>query len=232
MSRVQYAETLRNLPRAKVSTYLAAHSNLPGPRANLTLLDAAADVLPKELALPLMVDGDEFLASCGVATVGRLVIEEPGNRDLVALLTARAVDPRWRVRESVAIAVQRIGDHNCGLARSIAANWAADPDPLIARAGIAAICEPRLLRDPDTATAAIAACEAATHTLLAVPADHRRDPDVRVLRQALGYCWSVAVAGQPDPGLQRFLALPADDPDVDWIIRENRRKHRLTRLLH
>ena len=55
---------------------------------------------------------------------------------------------------------------------------------------------------------------------------------MRTLRQALGYCWSVAVAADPEHGLPRFLALSASpDPDVAWVVRENRRKARLARLL-
>jgi hypothetical protein len=58
--------------------------------------------------------------------------------------------------------------------------------------------------------------------------------DVRTLRQALGYCWSVAVAGDPAAGLPAFAALRAgtgDDADVAWVVRENEKKSRLRRLL-
>jgi hypothetical protein len=52
------------------------------------------------------------------------------------------------------------------------------------------------------------------------------------LRQALGYCWSVAVAADPATGLPRFRTLAAaDDPDVAWIVRENSRKARLANVL-
>lgn len=60
----------------------------------------------------------------------------------------------------------------------------------------------------------------------------RHDSPVRVLRKALGYCWSVAVAADPSRGLPRFQALAGStDPDVVWIVRENRKKARLARLL-
>jgi len=55
---------------------------------------------------------------------------------------------------------------------------------------------------------------------------------IRVLRQALGYCWSVAVAANPGPGLPLFHSLEADpDPDIAWIVRQNRKKARLKSLL-
>ena len=55
-------------------------------------------------------------------------------------------------------------------------------------------------------------------------------PTTRVLRQALGYGWSVAVAADPAiglPALERWLSDP--NPDVRWIVRENLAKARLTR---
>jgi hypothetical protein len=52
------------------------------------------------------------------------------------------------------------------------------------------------------------------------------------MRQALGYGWSVVVAALPAEGLPAFHRLEAsDDPDVAWVVRENRRKARLKRLL-
>jgi len=99
-------------------------------------------------------------------------------------------------------------------------------DPLVQRAAIAALCEPRLLNDPVTGAAALDACTVATAALLARPT---RD---RVLRQALGYCWSVAIAASPGRGLAQFRELQdSPDPDAQWIVRENSKKARLSRLL-
>jgi len=54
---------------------------------------------------------------------------------------------------------------------------------------------------------------------------------VRVLRQAVGYAWSVVVAADIERAWPRFAALAAsDDPDVAWIVRENLSKNRLRRL--
>lgn len=229
MKRAEYADALRALPSDQIASYLTANSGLPGPRSNLTLLDAAGDVLPRATALKFVEEADEYLACCGTTALGRLLLE--GDRSMIPRLTSLAADERWRVRESVAIAAQRVGDQNLVRLRELVAAWTADPDPLVVRAGIAAICEPRLLTDPTTAGAAIAACQAATARLVAIPAGDRRDAGVRTLRQGLGYCWSVAVAGDPVHGLPAFAALDASDADVAWVIRENRRKKRLIALL-
>lgn len=229
MKRAEYADALAALPADAVAGYLVANSGLPGPRSNLTLLDAAGDVLPAALALAFLSDDDEYLASCGTVTLGRLLLD--GDRSVIPRLTGLAADGRWRVRESVAIAAQRVGDGDPALLRELVAGWTAHADPLVVRAGIAAICEPRLLAQPQTAQAAIAACQTATAHLRATPREHRRDAGVRTLRQGLGYCWSVAVAGDPVRGLPAFAALDASDPDVAWVVAENRKKKRLIALL-
>jgi hypothetical protein len=59
-------------------------------------------------------------------------------------------------------------------------------------------------------------------------ATDRREEPFRVLRQALGYCWSVAVAALPDEGMRRLERwVGSEDPDVRWIVRENLKKRRL-----
>ncbi len=229
MKRAEYADALRALPSDQIAAYLTANSGLPGPRSNLTLLDAAGDVLPRGLALEFIEEADEYLACCGTVTLGRLLLE--GDRSMIRRLTGLAADDRWRVRESVAIAAQRVGDRDPGLLRELVATWTADPNPLVVRAGIAAVCEPRLLAESSTAAAAIAACQVATAHLMATPSGHRRDAAVRTLRQGLGYCWSVAVAGDPVHGLPAIATLDPSDPDVAWVVAENRKKKRLTALL-
>ena len=229
MTVEEYRRALRGLPEDQVPDFLDAHSGLPGPRSNLTLLAALVEEGSADLILGLADHDGEYLRSCGTAGLGRLMAE---GQDVTELLRTRAADDSWRVREAAAMALQRLGDDAPDRMRGLVADWAADDDPLLRRAAVAGICEPRLLRDPITARSALDACEVATRGLLAVPDDRRRDPNVRTLRQGLGYCWSVAVAGTPDLGVEMFLALErSEDPDLRWIVRENRKKARLRTLL-
>lgn len=126
--------------------------------------------------------------------------------------------------------LQRLGVADLPSLARIVLDWAHDPHPLVQRAAAAAICEPRLLLAPEAAATAVEVCRRCTAGLAARPADERRDADVRTLRRGLGYCWSVAVAADPEPGLVAFAALDQTDPDVAWIVRENRGKKRLARL--
>jgi hypothetical protein len=226
-----YRAQLRTVPRSSWPDYLTAHSGLPGPRGNLELAIAVAEeASPAQLDRFIATD-DEYLVFCGVVGLGRLLADGAGE-DVVRRLHAHAADPRWRVREGVAMALQRLGDSDLRRLLTVVTEWAHDKDPLVQRASAAGICEPRLLTSPEAAAAAVEVCDTATRALAGRPRDERRDPAVRTLRQGLGYCWSVAVAADPAHGLPRFLALSASpDADVAWIVRENRKKARLARLL-
>ena len=202
---------------------LRERSGLPGPRANLSLADEFASVAPMELILRLAASDDEYLALCGSIGLGELLVR---GEDVAPHLRELAQDDRWRVREGVARGLQRLGDVDPVRLRSLVARWASDSEALVQRAAIAAICEPRLLADIATARAALDACRTVTRAFLA---GRERN---RVLRQALGYCWSVAIAGAPAEGLEYFGAVRQnDDPDAQWIVRENLQKSRLQRLL-
>lgn len=228
MTRIDtWREELRHREPGEWPDFLAAHSGLPGPRGNIELAVAVAD-----LASPALIDewagsADEYLAFCGTLGLG----DRATDPVIVERLRGLARDDRWRVREAVAMALQRLGDAHPEALASLVPAWADDPDPLVRRAAAAGICEPRLLTTPDAAALAIEVCRRATAALLALPAGDRRSPAARTLRQALGYCWSVAIAADPEPGLRVFGSLDTADPDAAWIVKENSAKKRLSRLL-
>ncbi|GAB3424741.1 HEAT repeat domain-containing protein [Flindersiella endophytica] len=218
--------------RADWPAHLRTHSGLPGPRGNLTLAQSFADEGTASDFDEVIATDEEYLVLCGVIGLGRLVAEQP-DRLLETRLHQHASDQRWRVREGVAMALQRLGDADPERLVALAKAWAADTDPLVQRAAIAGICEPRLLKRQETAAAALRICADVTSSLARRPADERRSDPVRALRKALGYCWSVAVAADPATGLLAFKALKASEADADvaWIVRENSKKVRLAKLL-
>jgi hypothetical protein len=215
--------------------FLLRESGLPGPRANLELVQAAADEgdearFRRWLAFtpdqtPANTPG-EFLPLCGAVGFGRLIAE--GRTDLLGLLRAHAADPRWRVREGVALALQRLGERDMpALLREMTA-WSGG-SLLERRAAVAALCEPRLLTNPAHARATAEVLDRITGAL--PEAADRRGPDFKALRQTLGYGWSVAVAtlgAAGKPRMERWF--PHADPDIRWVMKENLRKARLRRL--
>lgn len=207
-------------------SFVSENSGLPGPRANLALVDAVARSATDDAVDALLIDGGEYPVMCAAAALGRTA----GNPEHEARAHALAADERWRVREGVAIGLQLCGEQSPAVLRTVVTSWVDDPDPLVQRAAVAAVCEPRLLRTPDAAAMAISVCRRASANLVALTSDRRARSDARTLRQALGYGWSVAVAADPAPGLAAFRTLDTDDPDIAWIVRENRRKKRLAAL--
>lgn len=225
MSRVE--EHRRELARlADWEPYLRGHSGLPGPRANLELARAVADLGDLALFERFADSADEYLALCGCAGLGRLAAE--GRLDLLPRLRRLASDGRWRVREGVVLGLQRLGDANMpGLLAEMEA-WAGGL-PLEQRAAVAALCEPRLLRRPADVERVLVVLDRVTESLAA--SRERRTEPFKVLRLGLAYCWSVAATALPEAGraaLDRWMA--TDDPDVRWLLRQNLAKARTNRL--
>jgi hypothetical protein len=223
------------LAAADREAYLRSHSGLPGPRGNLELIDiasAACDRADLERWAALTPDQAPentpgvLLACVGTVGLGRLVAA--GDRSLLHALRRSSNDPRWRVREAVAMALQAWGDVDVRALVDEMERWATGT-PLEGRAVMAALCEPRLLRDRAIVARTLAILDRLTGSVrhAVVP----RAKDVRVLRQALGYGWSVAVAADPSIGLPAFERWLGDpNPDVGWIVRQNLGKARLVRL--
>ena len=167
----------------------------------------------------------EFLAFCGVLGLGRLCAE--GEREVLPLLRKLASDRRWRIREAVAMALQRLGEVDMdGLLEEMEI-WS--PGNLLEkRAAAAALCHPNLLREQEQAERVLLMLAAITASLQKV--EDRKSDEFRALRKGLGYCWSVAVSALPEPGkemMERWFA--SDDRDVRWIMKQNLSKKRLER---
>jgi hypothetical protein len=126
------------------------------------------------------------------------------------------------------MALQRWGDaHMDALLREMA-GWSRG-SLLEQRAAAAALCEPRLLRNPGQVVEVLTLLDRITESLSGVR--ERRGADFQALRKGLGYCWSVAVAACPDLGkrlMERWFV--STDRDVLWIMKENLRKNRLQRM--
>jgi hypothetical protein len=168
----------------------------------------------------------EFLAFCGVVGLGRLLAE--GDAGVLPTLRRFASDPRWRLREGVAMALQRQGDVDMALLLSEMRLWAKG-NPFEQRAAAAALCEPRLLHQAKHAGAVLRLLDRIMASV--ARADDRRSEGFLALRKGLGYCWSVAVVASPSVGrplMEKWMGRP--DSDVRWIMRENLKKNRLIRM--
>ncbi|MBN2470527.1 MAG: hypothetical protein JXN59_07375 [Anaerolineae bacterium] len=233
--REHYQAALQALTPPDWEAFLLAESGLPGPRANLELAQAAADAGSAGQFRRWLVDNGplaaalntsrEFLAFCGTVGLGRLLAE--GQSDVLPLLRQAANDPRWRIREATAMALERWAKTDLPAVLAALDTWAAGTC-LERRAAAAGLCDPGLLADREAAAAALALLDRITASILAEP--ERRQADFLALRKGLAYCWSVAVAADPERGKPLMATWCANpDPDIRWIMRENLRKARLVR---
>jgi hypothetical protein len=231
--RETYREELKSL--TDWDEFLLENSGLPGPRGNIELAQAVAD----EGSLVLfnryiefdsqhapVNSSEEFLAFCGTLGLGRLVAE--GRSELLVELKRLASDPRWRTREAVAMALQRLGDVDMSALVAEMTMWSAG-NRLEQRAAAAALCEPKLLVNERYAKATLDLLDEITASIVA--ADDRMTDEYRALRKSLGYCWSVAAAALPSEGFRRMQQwFDSIDPNVRWVMKQNLKKARLERI--
>ncbi len=218
-----------------VEAFLRGHSGLPGPRGNLELAHAFADEgSPHDIRRFAALGPGEapentpgvFLAFCGILGLSRLLVE--GDKTSESMLRLRASDPRWRAREAVATALQRVGDVDRPRFTRIVTSLA-QGSALERRAAVAALAEPRLLSDDASARTALRLLDRITRWLTRA-ARPLAEPE-QILRQALAYAWSVVVAADPSAGKPAMEAwLTSVDPDVRWVMRQNLTKNRLQKM--
>jgi len=229
----EYRETLRTLENWDL--FLLRESGLPGKRANLELAQAVADEGGEELFERYLAfdpgkapvnSPHEFLAFCGVVGLGRLL--SGGKEKVLETLRLCASDPRWRIREGVAMALQRLGQVDMDSLLPEMEEWSKG-NLLEKRATAAALCEPSLLREEKHTERVLQILDGITASIQDV--EDRRSDEFKALRKGLGYCWSVAVVAFPEEGkkmMERWF--PSDDKDVLWIMKQNLKKKRLTHM--
>ena len=228
-----YREKLKTLPHW--DEYLLQESGLPGPRGNIELAQAVADegdlqLFERYLAYSADIapvnSPYEFLAFCGVVGLGRLVAE--GDRSWLPVIRGQASDPRWRLREAVAMALQRWGRADMAALLEEMQAWSRGSF-LEQRAAAAALCEPDLLTEAEVVRRVLAVLDGITASM--AEAQDRKSEAFKALRKGMAYCWSVAAAALPGEGkaaMQHWFG--SDDPDVRKLMKENLKKKRLERM--
>ena len=211
--------------------FLRKESGLPGPRGNLELAYVVAEEgSKKQFEQLLLFQAEEntpevFLVFCGILGLGRLAAKEP---ELFKRLCEYASDPRWRIREAVATGLQLTGDQNMDLLLREMKKWSRG-NWYEKRAAAATLAEPRLLDRSKHAKQVLRVLDTITASMAV--ADGSKDESFKVLRQGMGYCWSVAVAAFPDEGkllIEKWLA--SGNKDIIWIMKENLKKNRLSKM--
>lgn len=234
MKKVQeYIEKLKGIENW--DAYLMQESGLPGPRGNLELIQAAAEIGSEEQFLHLISftpekapvnTPEEFLSACGTVGLGRLVAE--GKTEYMKILRGLASDPRWRTREAVAMALQLYGEKHMDELIDEMRLWS-EGGNYEKRAAAAALCEPKLLSRKEQVLRVLEILDVITKAI--DNTEDRKNEGFVALRKGMAYCWSVAIVYNYDAGRRIFEKwLDSQDKDIKWIIKENLKKDRLKRL--
>ena len=211
--------------------FLCKESGLPGPRGNLELAYAVAEEGTKEQFEQLLTFQAEentpevFLLFCGLVGLGKLTVKEP---ELFSKLCQYASDSRWRIREAVATGLQLAGDQDMDLLLKKMQGWSKG-SWYEKRAAAATLAEPRLLKSPKHAKKVLQILDEVTKSMQR--AQGSKEESFKVLRQAMGYCWSVVVAALPafgKPMMEKWL--DSQNKDIQWMMRENLKKNRLVKM--
>jgi hypothetical protein len=232
-SVASYVEKLRS--SKDWDSFLLAESGLPGPRGNLELAQAFAEIgdekfIQKYISInPSDAPGNSaevFLTFCGVVGLGTLI--NKGKVQYLKQLRKFASDPRWRIREAVAMALQRVGDVDINLLLREAKQLSGG-NFLEKRAAAAALCEPRLLKSEKVADAVLKILNDITSSIVGFKDEGNET--FGVLKKGLAYCWSVAVVACPAKGkklMEKWIR--SKDKNIVWIMKQNLKKNRLTRM--
>lgn len=233
----------------KLENFLVSESNLPSRRANLELAYSFADcfqilkindiqwnLLNKWIDLSIKdasVDNPkEFLPFCAIQTFGSLYPHCDTKRKeyIINILKSYANDKRWRIREAVAMAFQRIAENNFIIINEIFSNWIVNATLLEKRAIIATLAHPPILDNKDNVLFCLQITEEILTHIHTLNKDIRKTEDYRVLKKGLEYAISVFVEKLPLEGfvlLQKWGQI--DDVDIKRIVTSNLGKARLTK---
>lgn len=231
-----------------ITEYLISNSNLPSPRANLELAEAFTEVAEDysmkhaeklwDLCLKFIdVSPDEapvnsprvLLPFCGSCAIGAIGSVSPAFfEEALSHLRELANDPRWRIREAVAIGIQKLLAKQSRNTLKELEGWIKDNKWLIMRAVAAGVAEPALLRNEQIARGALEMHKGIFAKILAT--GERKSNEFRKLKQGLGYSLSVVICAIPEEGFELMRQLvDSQDTDILWIIKENLKKNRLIR---
>jgi len=238
---------LESRNRKSLLDYLISNSNLPGRRANLELANAFGDIIVGAYNLNNAKDvwdlckdmsemeykeddnngSEEFIPFCGLIGVGAISsISSSYFSEGLLILKNAAIDKRWRIREAVAMGLQRVLSNNNKKIINELEEWITKKDYYIWRAVVAGLAEPDIVKDKEVAMKALEIHKKILKQISVI--EERKSESFKKLRQALGYTLSVVVEQIPQEGFEYINKLvEKDDKDIIWVVKTNLKKNRL-----
>jgi hypothetical protein len=214
----------------KLEKYIMANSNLPGPRGNLELAFAFAEVYDHLDVLLKWIKITEdradvnhpksFLAFCSAVCLGKIYTKMK-DKKIITILKKLANDGRWRMREAVAFGFQKIGEYDFNELKNIFSEWIKASNNFEKRAILVSLAHPPFLNE-DNAQFCFEITEIALKNM-------DKENNFDVLRKGLEFTISVFAAANPEIGFSFIKKWIGKDKIIDKIIKKNLKKNRLVR---
>ena len=216
--------------KKRLEEFIISNSNLPGPRGNLELAFAFAEIYEDFNVLLewTKITEDQadtnnpksFLAFCSAVCLGKIYIKTK-DRKIITILQKLANGGRWRMREAVAFGFQIIGKHDFNELRMIFSEWIEKSNNLEKRAILASLAHPPFLNEDNAKF-----CFELTNNVLN---KMDREDGFDVLRKGLEFTISVFAAANPIIGFSFIKNWIGRDKIIDKIMKKNLKKNRLVR---
>ena len=215
----------------KLERFIIDNSNLPGPRGNLELAFALAeiyddlDILLKWIKISEdeadVNDPKSFLSFCSAVCLGKMYTKTK-DQQIIAILKQLANDGRWRMREAVAFGFQHIGEDDFNELKSIFSQWIKESNNFEKRAMLVSLAHPIFLNEENSKF-----CFEIAGIVLN---EMNRENNFAVLRKGLEFTISVFVVANPKLGFNFIKRWIGKDKVIDKIIKENLKKNRVVRV--
>lgn len=214
----------------KLEQFILENSNLPGPRGNIELAFALAEIYDDiDVLLDwLKITEDEadtnspkaFLPFCTAVCLGKIYTKKK-NKKIITVLKKSANDGRWRMREAVAFGFQIIGENNFDELKNIFSGWIKKSNNLEKRAILVSLAHPKFLNEENAEF-----CFEIAGTVLK---EMDRENNFDVLRKGLEFTISVFTAANTKLGFAFIKRWIGEDKVIDKIMKENLKKNRLAK---
>lgn len=231
----------------EIEEYLSMNSNLPSPRANLTLAYKFADcfenssirkeVLKKLIEWVNLSEEEapvnhpkEFLPFCGILSLGAYYpyADEETRKHIMMLFKVAMNDRRWRSREGVAMGFQKIAEKDFSLIKKYFTLWYPDSNYLEKRAFVAALAHPPILKDEKVVRFSLKMSEDILKDIISYSTSELKTEEFKVLSKGLEYALSVFVTELPEEGFGLLIRYAkSNNPIIQKIIKVNLSKARL-----
>lgn len=184
--------------RHKLEQFIIKNSNLPGPRGNIELSFALAeiyndvDVLYDWLKVTEEVadtnNPKAFLPFSALVSLGKIYTNKK-DKKIISVLKKSANDGRWRIREAVAFAFQIIGENDFTELKNIFSIWIKKSNNFGKRAILASLAHQKFLNEENTKF-----CFEISDIVLK---EMDRENNFEVLKKGLEFTLSVFAAANP-----------------------------------